>query len=240
MVLLNAHSEATPDARQVLAQNQMDGGGNAQLGLATTPLPQTGNASETILLHTMRKRQAQLEAEQSRLLTQLSAPQRVGAERQPVNPWPDSKDQGQDNEVQDSVLQNSQIAALAAKVHTYNAQPRKQFVAPSAHASRYAAYLDAWRTRIETIGTQYYPEQARGRLYGWLRITISVRSDGSIADLKIDQPSPHAVLNLAARRIAQMAAPFPPFPPDIARDTDVLVITRSWHFVNDTLETQTP
>jgi protein TonB len=27
-----------------------------------------------------------------------------------------------------------------------------------------------------------------------------------------------------------MAAPFAPFPPDIRRDTDLLVITRTWFF----------
>ncbi|SUV87026.1 membrane protein [Bordetella pertussis] len=111
---------------------------------------------------------------------------------------------------------------------------------PAAQASRHAAYLDAWRTRIETIGTRHYPEDARGRIYGSLRITVTVRADGSLADFEIDQPSPHAVLNQAARRIVQMAAPFPPFPPEMARDTDVLVITRTWHFVNDSLETTAP
>ena len=137
------------------------------------------------------------------------------------------------------MIQNSQVAALAARVQQYSAEPRKQFVAPSAEASRYAAYLTpgapGWRP-----GTQHYPDEARGRIYGSLRLTVSVRADGSIADVEIDEPSPHAVLNQAARRIVQLAAPFPPFPPEIARDTDVLVITRSWHFVNDTLETQAP
>ena len=188
----------------------------------------------------MRQRQVQLEAEQARLMTQLQSPHNAGPERQAVNPWPDGADVGQDAQDQASVIQNAQVAALAARVQQYSAEPRKQFIAPSADASRYAAYLDAWRTRIETVGTQHYPDEARGRIYGSLRITVSVRADGSIAEVEIDQPSPHAVLNQAARRIVQLAAPFPPFPPDIARDTDVLVITRTWHFVNDTLETQAP
>ncbi len=238
VVLLNARSETPPENPRAQAQNQMEGGGNAEQGMATTPLPQTGVSAETIVLDAMRRRQTQLEAEQSRLMTQLKAQDRTGEERQAVNPYPDASEVGQDADEQDSVLQNAQIAALASRVQTYNAEPRKQFVAPSAEASRYAAYLDAWRTRIEAIGTQYYPEEARGRIYGSLRITVTVRADGSIANVEIDQPSPHAVLNQAARRIVQMAAPFAPFPPDLARDTDELVITRTWNFVNDTLETQ--
>jgi len=46
------------------------------------------------------------------------------------------------------------------------------------------------------------------------------------------------VLDRAARRIVNMAAPFPPFPPEIARDTDVLEITRTWVFTNDQLSTR--
>lgn len=240
VVLLNARNDTPPDTPRVLAQHAMQGGGNAERGLSATPLPQTGASATTIVLEAMRRRQVQLEAEQARLMTQLRAANLVGAERQAVNPWPDGGDPGKDAEDQASIIQNAQIAALAAKIQQYSAEPRKRFLAPSAQASRDAAYLDAWRARIETIGTRHYPDKARGRIYGSLRITVSVRADGSIANIEIDQPSPHAVLNQAARRIVQLAAPFPPFPPDIARDTDVLVITRTWHFVNDTLETEAP
>ena len=38
------------------------------------------------------------------------------------------------------------------------------------------------------------------------------------------------VLDDSARRIVQMASPYAAFPPDIRRDTDVLEITRTWHF----------
>ncbi|MCD0504680.1 TonB family protein [Bordetella petrii] len=241
IVLVNARTESAPAQAQVIAQNQVDGGGNADRGgVATTPLPRTGESAETIVLQAMRKRQAQLEAEQVKLLTQLQAQPKAGTERQPVYPWPDATAQGEDVHEQPGLVQNAQVAALASRIQSYNAQPRKEFVAPSAQASRYAAYMDAWRTRIEAIGTQHYPDEARGRIYGSLQITVSVRADGSVANVEIDQPSEHAILNQAARRIVQLAAPFPPFPPDIANEADMLVITRTWHFVNDTLETQAP
>ena len=34
----------------------------------------------------------------------------------------------------------------------------------------------------------------------------------------------------AAFKIVRMATPFAPFPPNIRRDTDLLVITRTWFF----------
>src|SRR3546814_8487212 len=98
-----------------------------------------------------------------------------GTERQPVYPWPNATAPGEDVHDQPGVVQNAQVATLAARIQSYNGQPRKEFVAPSAQASRYAAYLDAWRSRIEAIGTQHYPEEARGRIYGSLQITVSDR-----------------------------------------------------------------
>jgi len=240
ITLVNARTPLAPAKAQVIAQNQVDGGGYAEQGVASTPLPRTGESAETIVLQAMRKRQAQLEAEQMRLLTQLQSPTTVGDERQAVYPWPDATIDGEDVHEQPGVVQNSQIASLASRIQSYNAQPRKTFVAPSAQASHYAAYLDSWRSRIETIGTRHYPEEARGRLYGSLQITVSIRADGSVASVDIDRPSQHAVLNQAARRIVQLASPFPPLPADIASETDMLVITRTWHFVNDRLQTQVP
>lgn len=240
ITLVNARTKTAPVQAQVIAQSQVDGGGNADQGVAATPLPRTGEASETLVLQSMRRRQAQLEAEQMRLLTQLQAQFQVGAERQAVYPWRDATVQGEDVHEQPGIVQNAQIATLASRIQSYNAQPRKTFVAPSAQASHYAAYLDAWRARIEATGTRHYPTQASGRLYGSLQITVSIHADGRVADVEIDRPSEHAVLNRAARRIVQLAAPFPPLPDDIASETDILVITRTWHFVNDSLKTEAP
>lgn len=240
VVLVNSRTESPPVKAQVEAQNQIDGGGEATHDIATSPLPWTASTADTIVLQAMRKRQAALEAEQKRLLTQLKSRQRTRTEHQAVHPWPDAATPGENDENQESVIHNAQIAALAERIHAYNARPRKQFIGPVATASRYAAYLDAWRSRIEAIGTRYYPDEARGRLYGSLRLTVTVRADGSVNGVEIDQPSPHAVLNQAAQRIVRLAAPFPPFPPEIARDTDELVITRTWNFTNDTLNTRAP
>ncbi len=43
-------------------------------------------------------------------------------------------------------VQNAQVAALAAQGCRLNKRPRRTFVAPSGEASRYAQYLDAWRS----------------------------------------------------------------------------------------------
>ena len=53
---------------------------------------------------------------------------------------------------------------------------------------------------------------------------------GSVERVVIDRTSGRKVLDAAAIKIVEMAAPYAPFPPDIRRDTDVLDITRTWTF----------
>lgn len=236
VVLVNAQSEAAPASAQALAQQNLEGGGEAKQGMARSPLPRTGESAETIVLQAMRKRQQELEKEQNRLLMQLRSTRKAAAPKKLPTPDADAATPGQDQDDQAGVIQNAQIAALSQRVEAYNKEPRRAFIGPAAQESRYATYLDGWTRRIEAIGTQHYPEDARGHTYGSLRITVRVKSDGTLAGFEIDKPSEYAVLNQAARRIVQMASPFAPFPPDIARDTDELVITRTWHFVNDTLQ----
>src|SRR3546814_20302889 len=71
-------------------------------------------------------------------------------------------------------------------------------------------------------------------------MTVYIQQDGSLANVEITKPSSHAVLNLAAARIVQLAAPFAPLPASIAQNTDIFAITRTWHFEHQTLTTHSP
>ena len=76
-----------------------------------------------------------------------------------------------------------------------------------------------------------YPQAARDqRLHGKLVVTVAIKADGRVEEIAIDRPSGHRVLDDAARRIVFLAAPYAPFPPDIAKDVDILHITRTWTF----------
>lgn len=241
VVLVNTRSESAPIAPKVLAQQQLDGGGNEREGESSSPLPNTGAANpDQIILEALRKRQEQLEAEQARLYTQLVSEQQVRAEQKPMDMLAQSNELGTDNRNQESQLLNAQISVLKERIDLYNAQPRQRFIGPSAKESADALYIESWRRKIEQLGTEHYPEQARGKVYGSLQLTVYIRQDGTLDKIEIDQPSTHAVLNLAARRIVQLAAPFPPLPPELAKDTDILVITRTWHFTNQQLHTAIP
>ena len=90
------------------------------------------------------------------------------------------------------------------------------------------------------MGNLNYPDEARRqRVYGSLLLTVSIRRDGTVESIEINRSSGFRVLDQAAVRIVELAAPFAPFPPDIARDTDVLAITRTWSFSSgDQFQTQ--
>ncbi len=241
VTLLNVRGDMAPVRPQVLAQHDFSGGGTAQAGVASGPLPLTAtDTPEQIVLAAMLQRQRELEAEQERLLTLLQARETANRVGEATETSQAPADIGEDELQQESVLVNAQIAALRDRIERYNARPRQHFVGPSAASAPQARYVEAWRQKIELLGTEHYPLEARGKIYGSLQLTVYIRPDGSLQKVEIDRPAQQAVLNQAAMRIVQLAAPFPPLPPELARDTDVLAITRTWHFTRDQLETRTP
>lgn len=241
VTLVNARSAAAPMNPKMLAQEQLNGGGQAESGQASSPLPRTAAESpDEVVLAALRKRQEELEAEQLRLYTQLMARQKVLPERKQPDLFEESREPGSDASEQESLVLNAQISALKERIARYNAQPRRQFSGPSTKAVDYAEYVEAWRQKIELVGTEHYPEEARGKVYGSLQLTVYIRKDGALERVEIDRPSEHAILNLAAMRIVHLAAPFAPLPPALAKNTDVFAITRTWNFMNQQLETTTP
>ncbi|GAB5412705.1 MAG: energy transducer TonB [Congregibacter sp.] len=119
-------------------------------------------------------------------------------------------------------------------------QPRvRRLDAVSARAAVDAAYLADWRRRVEAVGNQYYPEASlRYGIYGSLRMLVSVSSDGTLEGIRILESSGYAVLDEAAVRIVQTAAPFAPFPDELRATTDTLEILRTWQFEQNALSSQ--
>lgn len=234
--MMNAGTDSVPVKAQVLAQVNVDGGGQAISGVASNNLPYLNQAPEAVVLERLIKQRLQLEAEQEQLLTQLRSAQLVQDNRPAEQFLKDSQQPGQDERNQEQVLLNSSLSALSEQVQRYNQRPRKTFDAPSAQQARYAEYVNQWRQRIEQIGTQQYPTGTDGKAYGSVQASLTIRADGVLTDISIDRPSDKALLNQAVRRIAQLASPFAPFPREMAKHVDQIVLTRTWHFVDGTLQ----
>jgi len=122
-------------------------------------------------------------------------------------------------------------AQIAKDMDAYQKRPKRRFIGARAAEYRFARYVEDWRLKVERIGNLNYPEAARSRkLYGSLLLTVSIRADGSVETVEVNRSSGHRILDAAAVKIVEMAAPYAAFPSDIRRDTDILHITRTWSF----------
>jgi TonB family protein len=93
-------------------------------------------------------------------------------------------------------------------------------------------YVESWRSKIERNGTLNYRRSAGMRAPDNPIVTVSIRSDGSLEDIVIHRSSGLRELDEAVRRIAQLHAPYSAFPPELARQFDVIDIRRVWFFDN--------
>lgn len=234
IVLVNARSETKPSKAEALAQVNLDGGGSHDAGRKTSPLPNQFAVRDGDALDAARQRVEQLEAERNRLLSQLMD----GPLANPDKVQEQTASEKHAGAADDTAnLFTRTVAEIAQRVSDYQKRPRKHNFMPSTSEYRYARYVEDWRARVEKVGNQHYPDEARGKIYGALRMTVAIRKDGTVLEATIEESSGSPVLDRAARRIVKLASPYPPFPPDIARDTDVLEITRTWMFTNDTFAT---
>jgi hypothetical protein len=61
-------------------------------------------------------------------------------------------------------------------------------------------------------------------------VTVALRSDGSVESIPFVLSSGVAEVDAAIRRIVQSHAPYQTFPPELARDYDVIEVRRTWYF----------
>lgn len=231
--LVAARRTAAPQKTEILAQHNVDGGGNTDAERrARTPLPAQRETSDRDVSVKMRRAEVR-ESEPKRVLTQNRDPAPlVAAPEAPARAEVQTESPPQ---VSAADLQNSASAMmqLEAQIHRrmqeYNTRPRKTFIGARAQEYRFARYVDDWRQKIERVGELNYPSTARGT-YGHVLVTVEIRADGSLEKVEINKSSGHKVLDQAAINIVRLAAPFGAFPPNIARDTDILSITRTWNF----------
>ena len=238
VVLVNTKSKSRPVKADALAQANLDGGGNtAEDRRAKTPLPALRDDKQ-FTPEQLARRVARLEEESKRMLTRLKSDYKV------AQPEP-RKQQSNDASRGDDLVQRSlEIARLEAQIDknwdAYQKIPRRKFIGSRTQEYRFAQYIEDWRIKVERIGNLNYPDEARRRqIYGKLQLSVAIRADGSVESVEVNRSSGHRILDAAAMRIVRLTAPFSPLPPDIRKDTDILVITRTWTFTSsDKLESE--
>jgi protein TonB len=235
VILVNAQSKERPDKAQAIAQASLAGGGAAEQGRATSPLPYSAlTAIGDDLEDAQRKMDSMLE-QQSQLLAQV---------RQQIAtlPVPDLRQPSQSAERQDQDEKRRQLQKLLAeiekRINEENARPRKRYVSPATMERVDAVYYDALRRKIEDKGTQNFPEQAGRKLYGELIMIVTVNHDGRVLETEVVQGSGNRLLDRRAEAIARGASPFGHFGPAMRAQADQIAVVSRFKFTRDqTLET---
>jgi periplasmic protein TonB len=234
VILVNSKTRAKPVMADALAQANLDGGGNTDENRrAKTPLPVLKDTERGADAKRAARRVQELEAQQVNMMTQAQDAKSVTTTEQlkaaPAAEAPQPQVSGRDLATSAFAIARME-AQISRQSEEYNKRPRKEFVGARAREYRFAQYVEDWRQKVERIGNLNYPDDARGRVYGSLVLNVSIKADGNVETVEVQRSSGHPILDRAAERIVKMAAPYASFPANITRDTDILVITRTWTF----------
>jgi protein TonB len=238
VVLVNSKSANRPHKADVLAQANLDGGGNTEADRqAKTNLPALPDMPADASLSLEARRVQQLEAEAQHLMAQMHA----GSYATDPNTAPleqrERVDVAKNADLPQDRLEIARLEAqIAREWEAYQKLPKRKFIGARAEGVVYAEYVDQWRQKIERVGTANFPDEARRQsTFGTVLVTVAIRADGSVERIEIDRSSGSRVLDQAVERIVQLSAPFKPFPAAVKRETDVLHITRNWAFTRSDL-----
>ena len=245
ITLVQTASDKRPKNPEFLAQANQDGGGDSDAAdIAKNPLPVREISPvnrDFPTFQSVPQKRVQSEREITTLLTQQDT-RKIKAR----DAKPDKKDL-QQQPPNLGLMARAQIQEERARLNAeisrtwqeYQKRPRHMFLNARTEEYKYAAYMDAWRAKVERIGNLNYPEEAKQRhLTGNLLLDVALNADGTINNISIRRSSGQKILDDAAIRIVELAAPFAPFPPDIRADTDVLHITRTWKFNESQLSSE--
>ena len=235
-VTLAQHRSAhAPDDADYLAQHNQQASGSADTPreLSTNRRAEIADTAIREVNPLPQQRSARPADQRRQLVTTIGkSPQQ--APELPAEDKPSKEKRG--DAPSDLPLSNPEIASLQARLdkirQTIAQRPRvRRLTSVATKASADAAYLHAWRQKVEAVGNDNFPEEALQRqITGSLRMMVRLLPTGAVEDVVILQSSGERVLDDAAQQIVRLAAPFAPFPAEIRKEADRLEIIRTWRF----------
>lgn len=229
VVLVNARAPQAPERAQAIAQANLAGGGEADAGRATSPLPPAVIERSGDALQEQQRRLQDMQVQQTRLLAQL---------RQQVATLAPLSAALAQADPQALALEERRLALLKAlaeieqRVNEQNARPRKRYLGPAAREAVYAIYYDQLRRRIEDHGTANFPQLQGRKLFGELTMAITVNHDGRVLDTEVVQGSGQPALDSRAEAIVHSLS-FGPFTGAMRRQADQIVVVSRFRFSRD-------
>ena len=235
VILVNARSTEAPTKAQAIAQARLAGGGDADKGRATTPLPASALVELGDSPQEAKRKVEQLQEQQHQLLAQV---RREVA----LLPPPDPKRESGAPQEREQEERRRQLLKLLAeiekRINEENARPKKRYISPATREEVYAVYYDQLRRKIEERGTRDFPEYQGKKLYGELTMNVTVDANGRVVEADVVYPSKSRVLDKRAVAIVHAASPFGPFSAAMRTQADQIVVTSRFRFTReDGLET---
>lgn len=260
VILVQSRSEKTPTDADYLAQASQEGGGESDkkvrpstptlapfpdqtAKIVATPLPQASAAPsqeadfEHLAVHRPSTHQvapaenviSPAETGMGTELEEVTSPEELPENNTVI--YSQSELTSQQSELSSTLEERAK-----RRHHTYNHSPETKEKA-------YVAYIEAWRLKVQRVGTSHYRKEAERRKIsgaGKLIVDIAIREDGTIDEITVDEeasklyqnsPSNIRFLEEMVRQSAYEAAPYEPFPEAIREKTYILHITRKWDFI---------
>jgi len=238
IVLVKTEAEKAPEEADYLAQADQLGGGTQKekdkpTSKAPGEKPQQGNALENKPEVAPQVVEPVIE-KKSTLSAKKPSKQKAPQLKKKVKPKPKKKPDFSADYV--SKLQQQIVemeAELDEKSRAYARRPKATYITASTKRAPEALYLKHWTKKIERIGNLNYPDKARrNKLQGQLVLAVALSPDGYLISVEIRKSSGHKILDDAAKRIVQLAAPYAAVPDNVLRGNRRLVITRTWQFTH--------
>lgn len=227
VILVNAKGDEAPQRPQAIAQANLAGGGDAERGRATSPLPPAMLMRAGDALDEDEQRIEAMKERQNRLLAQL----RQEIARLSSAPQPAQASEAQAREQRRQALVKA-LAEIEKRIQEENARPRKRYISPATREEVYALYYDELRRRIEDRGTAQFPEQGGRKLYGELTMVITVNHDGRVLDTEVVQSSGIPYLDNRAQAIVR-SLQFARFNAAMRQRADQIVVVSRFRFTRE-------
>lgn len=238
VVLVNAPNQRVPDDAELVSTSNSQGGGADETS-ASSPIPyKTVAPSPVVSIKKIATQQPISALSLNQLVTAKTGQVAIlkeQADALTLEAKNDTKGPDLITTISQRKLERERlIAKLSEDWKDYQKKPNKEYLSPSTKEHHAAKYMDDWRKKVEIVGNANYPSQARAKgLKGTLILTVEINRNGTINDVAVIDPSPYKLLNDAATRFVRDASPFRTFPDEIDKDTDILVITRAFHFLRN-------
>ncbi|MGQ0712011.1 MAG: energy transducer TonB [Rhodoferax sp.] len=232
VILVNARSRETPDPKAAaIAQATLKGGGDAERGRATSPLPPSALVDVgTALENESQRRVRELQEQQALMLSRIKDQLAALPPRDPRRPIQTPEEREREEKRKQLIRQ---LAEIERRINAENARPKKRFVSPSTREEVYAEYYDSLRRAIEDRGTEHFPNQAGKKLYGELTMIVTVDARGRVLETEVVETSGNPVLDRQAGAIARAAGPFGRFTKAMRERADQIVVVSRFNFTRE-------